>query len=219
MIRCGACGNETPVEEGKCSHCGAVLSPGMDSEAPTERSVDDSEAPTAVRDPSEDEMGVRGPSRAAGDPSEDSTRVREPFRAAGESSEDATDVRESSRAAGDPDADLFEPGHSFGERYRIIRVLGTGGMGAVYHAWDEELGIGVALKVIRMGIADDASGAKELEERFKRELLLARAPHEKEPDDEHDEERQGDATHQLLLRTATKSPISMQTPGIPNIKP
>ena len=65
-------------------------------------------------------------------------------------------------------------GDPFGTRYRIIRVLGAGGMGIVYQAWDEELGVAVALKVIRPEVNADPIIAKELEKRFKRELLLAR---------------------------------------------
>ncbi len=66
------------------------------------------------------------------------------------------------------------PGTSFGSRYHIIRLLGMGGMGAVYQAWDDELGVAVALKVIRPEITADAASARDLERRFKRELLLAR---------------------------------------------
>ena len=66
-------------------------------------------------------------------------------------------------------------GQAFGTRYHIIRELGVGGMGAVYQAWDAELGVAVAVKVIRPEIlAADPQAAHEIERRFKRELLLAR---------------------------------------------
>jgi tetratricopeptide (TPR) repeat protein/tRNA A-37 threonylcarbamoyl transferase component Bud32 len=65
-------------------------------------------------------------------------------------------------------------GQDFGSRYHIIRLLGLGGMGAVYQAWDKELEIVVALKVIRPEAAADPETAQELDRRFKRELLLAR---------------------------------------------
>jgi tetratricopeptide (TPR) repeat protein len=66
------------------------------------------------------------------------------------------------------------PGTAFGKRYHLIRLLGMGGMGAVYQAWDEELGVSVALKVIRPEITADPVAARDIERRFKRELLLAR---------------------------------------------
>ena len=47
-------------------------------------------------------------------------------------------------------------------------------MGAVYQAWDEELGVAVALKVIRPEVTRDATAAQDIERRFKQELLLAR---------------------------------------------
>lgn len=65
-------------------------------------------------------------------------------------------------------------GQSFGPRYHIIRVLGAGGMGVVYQAWDAELGVAVALKVIRPEVLQDPGSAGEVERRFKRELVLAR---------------------------------------------
>jgi tetratricopeptide (TPR) repeat protein len=68
----------------------------------------------------------------------------------------------------------LEPGAPFGARYRILRVLGAGGMGVVYQAWDDELGVAVALKVIRPEVTEDPYVAREVERRFKRELLLAR---------------------------------------------
>src|SRR4051794_18610603 len=49
-----------------------------------------------------------------------------------------------------------------------------GGMGAVYQAWDAELEVALALKVIRPDAIADPESAAEIERRFKRELLLAR---------------------------------------------
>src|SRR5262249_16862523 len=46
--------------------------------------------------------------------------------------------------------------------------------GAVYEAWDAELSVTVALKVIRPEVMADPTAATEIERRFKRELLLAR---------------------------------------------
>src|SRR3954452_7361989 len=65
-------------------------------------------------------------------------------------------------------------GQAFGHRYHIIRALGVGGMGAVYQAWDAELGVAVAIKVIRPEGMAGPGAAAEVERRFKRELLLAR---------------------------------------------
>ncbi len=72
------------------------------------------------------------------------------------------------------DATLLQPGQALGPRYRIIRLIGAGGMGAVYEAEDHELGVTVALKVIRRDTAGDPVTARDWERRFKRELLLAR---------------------------------------------
>ncbi len=63
-------------------------------------------------------------------------------------------------------------------RYRVIGLLGQGGMGAVYRAWDLRLGIPVAVKerVPRPGI--DSRTLAQLRQQFQQEAtVLARFSH------------------------------------------
>ncbi len=60
-------------------------------------------------------------------------------------------------------------GSDFGTRYRIESLLGQGGMGRVYKAYDKELDRTVAIKVVREGAIGQADALK----RFKQELVLA----------------------------------------------
>jgi HAMP domain-containing protein len=62
-------------------------------------------------------------------------------------------------------------GERFAGRYDIEEVLGSGGMGVVYRAFDREVGEPVAIKALRpeLGVIDPT-----LLERFKQELRLAR---------------------------------------------
>jgi len=72
-------------------------------------------------------------------------------------------------------ADL-RPGDVVADRFRIMRLLGMGGMGVVYQAHDIELDVDVALKLLRPELASRADAF----ERFRQELLLARqvsSPH------------------------------------------
>src|SRR6202451_3974199 len=60
-------------------------------------------------------------------------------------------------------------GSDFGPRYRIDALLGQGGMGRVYKAYDKELNRTVAIKVVRQGVMGEADALG----RFKQELVLA----------------------------------------------
>jgi len=67
------------------------------------------------------------------------------------------------------DTSALSVGSDFGTRYRIESILGQGGMGRVYKAYDKQLDRIVAIKVVRQGMM----GSEEALKRFKQELLLA----------------------------------------------
>jgi eukaryotic-like serine/threonine-protein kinase len=68
-----------------------------------------------------------------------------------------------------PTAQL-QPGQIFAGRYEVKQVLGAGGMGVVYRAWDRELDEPVAIKTLHPSLLGDPA----LIERFKQEIRLAR---------------------------------------------
>jgi len=67
--------------------------------------------------------------------------------------------------------DMLAPGSLFASRYEIKEVLGMGGMGVVYRAFDRELQEAVAIKTLR---PESMSGDSVALERFKQEIRLAR---------------------------------------------
>lgn len=151
---CPRCGHTTPVASGRCAACGAAVA----------------EATVATGVVAVDTTGLP-PSATFG-----ATTGLSPF--------GVTNAGTGTVAPGEPGtADLgssiaaasgpLKVGQSFGPRYHILKLLGVGGMGAVYQAWDAELSVAVALKVIRTD-RRRGTASPEAEKRFKNELLLAR---------------------------------------------
>ena len=70
-----------------------------------------------------------------------------------------------------PDADELPPSSLIDNMYRVVRLIGRGGMGSVYEAEDTRLGRPVALKVLRSDLAKQL----QADERFLQEAkILAR---------------------------------------------
>ncbi len=68
------------------------------------------------------------------------------------------------------DHGMFDPGTLIAGRYRIVALVGRGGMGEVYRADDLQLGQSVALKFLPGGVAGDEAALA----RFRAEVRLAR---------------------------------------------
>ena len=75
-----------------------------------------------------------------------------------------------SSSSGSLDESRFLPGTLLAERYRIVALLGRGGMGEVYRADDLTLGQQVALKFL----PDGAAGNEDALVRFRNEVRVAR---------------------------------------------
>jgi len=73
-------------------------------------------------------------------------------------------TREAGRRSEEP---RFLPGRVLADRYRVISLLGRGGMGEVYRADDLKLGQPVALRFIPPGLEQNRSRRERLLEEVK----------------------------------------------------
>ena len=100
------------------------------------------------------------------------------------------------RDAGETTSDRprrLDAGEVVGDRYEILRALGTGGFSVVYHARDRLLGRDIALKILRSDRLDESTLI-----RFRREARVARDAVAPQLVRVHDIGRDGDRTFLTL---------------------
>lgn len=138
--------------------------PALDSEAGTLPGVDATDLTSAGTEPPPQVRKAVASSAPKSDPS-DAVTIVSPSGSRGESSGSPAHPIFSHIGA-----TIFHEGDVLGGRYEIHKMLGMGGMGAVYKARDMEVERVVGLKVIR----PDLAGNPAILARFKQELVLAR---------------------------------------------
>jgi len=140
---CPSCNKDVPAQAVSCPSCGTTLDDSLSTQIFDSASVASAEPPTRLK----------GPGRFS------ST----------DSAAKVSRTRSSSSLDSIDDA-RFIPGEMVAERYRIVGLLGKGGMGEVYRADDLKLGQPVALKFLPDHLLSDGAALA----RFHREVRIAR---------------------------------------------
>jgi len=145
MAFCSFCGTELTPNVNFCATCGKPVSSSKPQASANEMATIDYEATATYSSPL---PSPRPASAASSKSSSKSSAVAEYLLSEGR----------------------FLPGRLIAGRYRIIALLGKGGMGEVYRADDLTLGQAVAMKFL----PDEALSNEGLLERFKNEVRIAR---------------------------------------------
>jgi len=157
---CSACGSKV-VETAKfCSRCGSAVSADTD-----ETVLGDA----GLLESGEETLAPETPNRRLADPAHQKTAppgLQTPG-APRSKIPGHTILNSSSEAIG---GGRFAPGSIVAERYRIVALLGKGGMGEVYRAEDLRLSQVLAMKFLPAALSEDASALA----RFHSEVRVAR---------------------------------------------
>src|SRR2546426_6979868 len=140
MTRCLACKKEIPDGTTSCPACGESLTVLTDESLPPQRG-------SAGRDPALDDSADR--TRLFADtPGKTKRGLTSTFPSRRQSRPSSFESIDDSR---------FVPGTILAERYRIIGLIGSGGMGEVYRADDLKLSQPVALKFLPTQFLSDGA--------------------------------------------------------------
>jgi hypothetical protein len=145
-MRCISCTSEIAEDSLSCPSCGATVEDSADDSA---KAADSSDAKTRIL-PETSKPRPEGDSAASGRTSTHSDR--------------------SGAGSDSLDRARFVAGTIIGGQYRIVGLLGRGGMGEVYRAEDLKLEQPVALKFLPESLAKDGAALA----RFHREVRIAR---------------------------------------------
>jgi serine/threonine protein kinase len=145
MNRCASCGGTVRTRDRFCNDCGVSLGPS-------------SPAPGAK------EWGSRNESGSSGSRSVVEERAESGY------ADVPRTIVQAALSNGPTELARFVPGQVLSRRYRVLSLLGRGGMGEVYRVDDLKLGQPVALKFLSQGLDQDPSRFR----RFLNEVRLAR---------------------------------------------